>query len=136
MRNKIKQIMNKEEGFTLVELLAVIVILGIIVAIAIPAVSNVIDRADSDAEEAEEALIIDAARIYFVTEEVNDSYAPQSDSFTARVTVTKLKNEGYLENKKNHKIDKGTVTRTRLGDEGEYRYEYSFNSDEAIADDL
>ncbi len=64
MRRKIKEIMNKEEGFTLVELLAVIVILGIIVAIAIPAIGNVVNRAEGDADDAEEELVIDAARLY------------------------------------------------------------------------
>ncbi|MDZ7835812.1 MAG: type II secretion system protein [Alkalibacterium sp.] len=55
MRNKIRQLMKKEEGFTLVELLAVIVILGIILAIAIPSIGGVINTcADTDANEAEE----------------------------------------------------------------------------------
>lgn len=86
MRNKIKQIMKKEEGFTLVELLAVIVILGIIVAIAIPAIGNVIERADTQAEAAEEELIYDAARLYFIGEEDPDD----------PVTVQTLIDEGYL----------------------------------------
>ena len=58
MRNKIRQMMKKEEGFTLVELLAVIVILGIILAIAIPSVSGVINRAQNDANEAEKELAV------------------------------------------------------------------------------
>ena len=45
MRNKIKQLLKKEGGFTLVELLAVIVILGFIVAISIPLIGNVIEGA-------------------------------------------------------------------------------------------
>ncbi len=38
MRNKIKQLLNKEEGFTLVELLAVLAILALIVGIAVPVI--------------------------------------------------------------------------------------------------
>ncbi|EXJ22415.1 hypothetical protein ADIAL_2001 [Alkalibacterium sp. AK22] len=64
MRNKIKQMMKKEEGFTLVELLAVIVILGLIVALAVPAIGNVITRANNETQAAESALIVDAARLY------------------------------------------------------------------------
>ena len=46
MRNKIKQLLKKEGGFTLVELLGVIVILGLIVGISIPLIGNVIDNAE------------------------------------------------------------------------------------------
>lgn len=63
MVNKFKTLLKKEKGFTLVELLAVIVILGIIVAIAIPAVGNIIDKAETDADAAEVKLILDAARL-------------------------------------------------------------------------
>jgi type IV pilus assembly protein PilA len=86
MRNKIRQMMKKEDGFTLVELLAVIVILGIIVAIAIPAIGGVISRAEGDANEAEVSLIEDAGRIYF-TQNSNEN----------SVTVGKLVKENYLE---------------------------------------
>lgn len=87
MRNKIRQMMKKEDGFTLVELLAVIVILGIIVAIAIPAVGRVIDGAREDSNSAETELVIDAARIYFTT----------TDSDSDSVEVTTLIEQGFLE---------------------------------------
>ncbi|MCD8505867.1 MAG: type II secretion system GspH family protein, partial [Alkalibacterium thalassium] len=86
MRNKIRQMMKKEDGFTLVELLAVIVILGIIVAIAIPAVGRVIDGARADSNTAETALIEDAARLYFT----------QNDGAT-EVSVATLVEENYLD---------------------------------------
>ena len=69
MRNQIKKMIKKENGFTLVELLAVLVILGIIVAIAIPAVGNIIDNARGDANEAKQQLVNDAARLYFIENE-------------------------------------------------------------------
>lgn len=87
MRNKIKEIIKKEEGFTLVELLAVIVILGIIVAIAIPAVGNITKGAKIDADEAEIKLVTDAARLYDIENTIPDE----------GVTVEKLVKEGYLE---------------------------------------
>lgn len=80
--------MKKEEGFTLVELLAVIVILGIIVAIAIPAIGNVVGRATDDANDAENALVLDAARLYKVENEDASS-----------VTEFKLYDEGYLDSR-------------------------------------
>lgn len=85
MRNQIKKLIKKENGFTLVELLAVLVILGIIVAIAIPAIGSVIENANGKAETAEKALVIDAARLYFIE---NDGTS---------VDVDTLISEDYLE---------------------------------------
>lgn len=88
MRNKLKKIWNKEDGFTLVELLGVIVILGIILAIAIPSIGNIVDNARKDTNDAQEELVIDAAQMYFLE---------NSDAST--VTVQKLIEDKYLEKK-------------------------------------
>lgn len=117
MRNKIKQIMNKEEGFTLVELLAVIVVLGIIVAIAIPSIGRVIDRAQENSNDAEQSLIIDAARLYFTAEEDTGN----------TVTVTQLETAGYLEQRGSDAVQRGTVTRTQESNES---YSYAFSDEE------
>ncbi len=99
MVNKFKALLKKEKGFTLVELLAVIVILGIIVAIAIPAVGNIIDNAQTDADEQEQALIIDAARLYMI----------QGDGAELPVTVATLETEGYLEARADDPLPTGYV---------------------------
>lgn len=69
MRNKIKQLLKKEGGFTLVELLGVIVILGLIVAISIPLIGNVVEKAKTDTDNAEAELVFDAAKMYYLQEE-------------------------------------------------------------------
>ncbi len=76
---------NKEKDFTLVELLAVIVILGIILAIAVPALGRVIENAQEDANAEEIALVEDADRLYFVANSVDS------------VDVDVLLGQGYLE---------------------------------------
>ncbi|GAB2491404.1 hypothetical protein GCM10008929_14470 [Alkalibacterium psychrotolerans] len=91
MRNKIKQMMNKEEGFTLVELLAVIVILGIIVAISIPAIGGVISNAQDNADSAEQDLIEEAARMWHISE--------RDGKGSVDVGVKTLIDGGYLENR-------------------------------------
>lgn len=123
MRRKMKEMLNKEEGFTLVELLAVIVILGIILAIAIPSVGSVIDRADADAEEAENALVEDAARLYVTTNE-NEENKPVWEEDTATIPVETLISEGYLEdrNTDGDSLD-GEVTVEKEGN----KYTYSYN---------
>ena len=105
MRKKIEELRNREEGFTLVELLAVIVILGLIVAIAIPAIGGVIDRARNDSETAETQLIIDAARLYYTT----NPTAPGT------VTTQKLIDEGYLEERSDGEAQDGTVDKNADG---------------------
>ncbi|WP_225743923.1 competence type IV pilus major pilin ComGC [Marinilactibacillus sp. Marseille-P9653] len=101
MRNQIKKLIKKENGFTLVELLAVLVILGIIVAIAIPAIGNVVENANGKAETAEEALVIDAARLYDIEHTIGST----------GVTVETLKTEGYLEIRDSESLsDSTTVT--------------------------
>lgn len=101
MRNKIRQMMKKEDGFTLVELLAVIVILGIIIAIAIPAVGSVIDNARTNAASSEESLIIDAARLY---------EADGNEISTSGIHTDDLVSGGYLQSRDSK--TGGTVTKT------------------------
>lgn len=54
----------KQKGFTLVELLAVIVILAIILAIAIPAITGITTKAKQDAFEANVKLLIKGIQYY------------------------------------------------------------------------
>jgi type IV pilus assembly protein PilA len=60
----LKKALKNERGLTLVELLAVIVILGIIAAIAVPSVSTLINKSNNKAKVAEAVEIIDAAKLY------------------------------------------------------------------------
>ena len=58
--------MNNEKGLTLIELLAVIVILGIVAAIAVPAIGNVINNSKDKALLADASNILAGAKIAMV----------------------------------------------------------------------
>ncbi|WP_213422842.1 prepilin-type N-terminal cleavage/methylation domain-containing protein [Bhargavaea massiliensis] len=66
VKNKLKE----EKGLTLIELLAVIVILGIIAAIAIPAIGNVIENSRYNAVKGDALNILSAANIYIAENEI------------------------------------------------------------------
>ena len=112
MRNKLKKIWNKEDGFTLVELLGVIVILGIILAIAIPAIGTIVDNAKTTTTAQQQELVFDAAQMYFLETEDDDN----------KVTVEDLITNKYLEaGKKGTEAFKDeTVVR---GDDGTFTFE-------------
>jgi type IV pilus assembly protein PilA len=64
MLQKLKKRIKNQRGMTLVELLAVIVILGIISAIAIPSIGKVIENSKRDAIRADAIQVLNAAKLY------------------------------------------------------------------------
>lgn len=65
-----KKVLKNERGLTLIELIAVVVILGIIAANAVPGIGNVIQNSCEDAGKAEAANILNVARLFSSTDEV------------------------------------------------------------------
>jgi type IV pilus assembly protein PilA len=78
-------ILKNKKGVTLVELLAVIIIMGIIAAIAVPGIIGLINRQKMNAAEASYSLISEVAVTY-----------SQSESDNV-VTIAELVTEGYLD---------------------------------------
>jgi type IV pilus assembly protein PilA len=81
-----KKLLKNEKGLTLIELLAVIVILAIISAIAVPAIGNIIENTRYNAAKADAVNVLNAANLYFTDE-------PDKTS----VTLEKLKSDKYLD---------------------------------------
>lgn len=91
--------MKNKRGFTLVELLAVIVILGVLLMIAVPAVQNVIKKTKNNATQKQAELFIDAAKkMAIIDEPTNDKVIYKlidldsdvdTDRFTGMVVASK-----------------------------------------------
>ena len=84
------KLLKNRKGVTLVELLAVVVILGIIAAIAVPTIGGLIERQKERAAEVTYTQILESAKLYATSE--SDTLFELSD-----LTGT----TGYLELKDN-----------------------------------
>ncbi|WAA12841.1 type II secretion system protein [Fervidibacillus halotolerans] len=67
--NKLKKRLKNEKGMTLVELLAVLVILGIIAAIAVPMIGNIINDSKDKAILADAQMILSGAKLAYANGE-------------------------------------------------------------------
>ena len=85
MLKKLRKMLKKQEGFTLVELMIVVVILGILAGIGVQQYANVQTRAKGAAHNANLRIISSAANVYVMLE----GSAPGS--------IDDLANEGYLQ---------------------------------------
>ncbi len=68
---------KKNKAFTLVELLAVIVILAIILAIAVPGISNIVNNARRSAFESDVKMIISGIEAKVLEADFNGTTGPQ-----------------------------------------------------------
>ena len=125
-----------KKGFTLMELLAVFIVIGIIVTITIPTITNVIRDSKEKAYKEQINLIEDAARTYMIA---HPTELPKASS-KASVSVSKLKDEGLISNKdiknpiysstgtrdeEKHQSFSGTVCVTYSNNKFKYTYKQS-----------
>lgn len=65
--------LKDERGLTLVELLVVVVILGIIAAIAVVAIGGIIENSKKDAMVADAKQMVSAAKLYTASNPINEA---------------------------------------------------------------
>jgi len=71
MLRKIRKLLKKQEGFTLVELMIVVVILGILAGIGVQQYGNIQERAKKAAHEANKKVLTNAANMWLI---MNDGF--------------------------------------------------------------
>ncbi len=85
MLKKIGKMLKKQEGFTLVELMVAVVILGILAGIGVQQYARLQETAREKAHEANRRIIKSAAEMYYIVEG------------TYPENIKDLEREGYLE---------------------------------------
>ena len=85
--------MKNNKGFTMVELLTVLVVLAVITAITVPVVTSVLKNSRKSAYERQLDNVIEAAESYEAKNIGNLPRPGNSDTITLRT----LKDEGFLE---------------------------------------
>jgi len=113
MRKQLKHL-KKEKGFTLVELLAVIVILGIIAAIAVPMIGNVINDSKDKAILADAQTILNGAKL-----------AHSSNLSTATTATYGNEGEGADISKYVSGLPSGAKYTVKLNETGKWTISYS-----------
>ena len=116
-------IMRKNQGFTMVELLAVIVILGILSVMAILGVSSLINKAHSEQKIQQDKTLKMAAESYI---QANKSLAPKSIGESVEISISDLKDARYIKedilNSKGESCMKESYVRVYKLSKSEYTY--------------
>lgn len=86
----VKRLRKEEKGLTLIELLAVIVIIGVIAAIAIPLITGLIDNTKDNARNATANQLYESAKLY--------SIAKNNGEIKGNVKLSELTEGDYIQN--------------------------------------
>lgn len=118
----------KRNGFTLVEVLAVIIILGIIGVIIMPAVTGSINDSKDELYDMQVSNIVEAGKTWSAD---NLNSLPTTVGDVKKVSLKELQEDGYIDenitNPKTNKIFDPTTTCVHISFNGK-KYNYTLGS--------
>lgn len=117
-----KKIINNK-GFTLVELLAVLVILSAIMGIAIPSITSSMERSKEKQNEQKKEMLESFAELY-VTDHKNAIYKNLVSSDSCFIEISTLKTKGYLSDEADVDVDGKSFTGYIKFDKSNNSYQY------------
>ena len=82
-----------KKGFTLVELMAVILLIGLLAVFAIPAIVNQINKKGEEIDKVTEEIIFSATELYIEHKDINI----ESGKSYCEITLQHLINDDYLD---------------------------------------
>jgi len=117
------KLLKERRGFTLVELLGVLVVLGLLAVICYPIITNVITKQKNELTKEQKNRIINAAKNY-----VASGLGTFDSNDTACVSISDLQTGGFLESGDIQNPNGGTLTgnvQIKWSDTyNQYEYEY------------
>lgn len=125
MLKKLRKMLKKQEGFTLVELTIVVVILGILAGIGVQQYGNVQQRAKKAADEANRKVLTNATHMWLIL-----GPGPDEDEFEDGVYKVKVEDlvSQYLDKWPDYPLNEKetyTVTVKKTGDSTTGDLQYS-----------
>lgn len=95
--------MNKKLGFTLVELMAVLVVLGLILLMSVPSITSTLQKSKEQKAQEQENALCTAARSYF---ELEKDDAGKVLKVPQKIKITDLINKEYVKEENVEDINK------------------------------
>ncbi|WP_214762205.1 prepilin-type N-terminal cleavage/methylation domain-containing protein [Exiguobacterium sp. s146] len=128
--------LKDERGLTLVELLVVVVILGIIAAIAVVAIGGIIENSRKDAMVSDAKQMVNAAKLYVASNPVTSDTTLRFKEATAEgATATGTDASSYIDAMKDPYSDgeyKNALVKVTVGSDDSYSYSVFLNGEKSI----